>query len=77
MIKFQFIWNKTSNSQKKNDDKLQFEYPEEEEAPKPIRPASDAKGRVQDTELQKMSDQGKCLSMHQPYASLLIAGIKM
>lgn len=54
-----------------------FEYPEEEEAPKPIRPASDAKGRVQDTELQKMSDQGKCLSMHQPYASLLIAGIKI
>ena len=56
---------------------LQFEYPETEESPKTVRPAGDAKGRIQDTELQKMSDQGKCLSMHQPYASLLIAGIKM
>jgi len=53
-----------------------YENPEEEEAPKAVRPASDTKGRVQDSELQKMSDQGKCLSMHQPYASLLIAGIK-
>lgn len=34
------------------------------------------KVRVQDAELQKMSDPGKCLSMHQPYASLLVAGIK-
>ncbi|KAA0202439.1 hypothetical protein HAZT_HAZT001402 [Hyalella azteca] len=32
--------------------------------------------RLQDSELQEMSDQGKCLSMHQPWASLLIAGIK-
>lgn len=32
--------------------------------------------RVQDAELQKMSDPGKCLSLHQPYASLLVAGIK-
>ncbi len=32
--------------------------------------------RLQDAELQKMSDQGKCLSLHQPYASLLVAGIK-
>jgi len=54
-----------------------FEYPENEESPKTVRPAGDAKGRIQDTELQKMSDQGKCLSMHQPYASLLIAGIKI
>ncbi|EFX82942.1 hypothetical protein DAPPUDRAFT_315992 [Daphnia pulex] len=37
---------------------------------------SDEKVRVQDAELQKMSDSGKCLSMHQPYASLLVAGIK-
>ncbi|CAH0590071.1 unnamed protein product [Chrysodeixis includens] len=33
--------------------------------------------RVQDTELQEMSDTGRCLSMHQPWASLLIEGIKM
>lgn len=32
--------------------------------------------RLQNPELQEMSDQGKCLSMHQPWASLLIAGIK-
>ena len=32
--------------------------------------------RIQDVELQKMSDPGKCLSIHQPYASLLVAGIK-
>ncbi|KAI9556441.1 hypothetical protein GHT06_016229 [Daphnia sinensis] len=37
---------------------------------------NDEKVRVQDAELQKMSDPGKCLSMHQPYASLLVAGIK-
>ncbi|CAB3242411.1 unnamed protein product [Arctia plantaginis] len=33
--------------------------------------------RVQDTELQEMSDTGRCLSMHQPWASLLVEGIKM
>jgi hypothetical protein len=33
--------------------------------------------RVQDKEFQEMSDQRCCMSMHQPYASLLIAGIKM
>jgi len=55
-----------------------FEYPETEEAQKPARPLiAESKQRLQDAELQKMSDQGKCLSMHQPYASLLIAGIKM
>ncbi|XP_013776774.1 activating signal cointegrator 1-like [Limulus polyphemus] len=32
--------------------------------------------RIQDRELQEMSDDGKCLSMHQPWASLLIMGIK-
>ncbi|XP_063782427.1 activating signal cointegrator 1 isoform X2 [Pseudophryne corroboree] len=32
--------------------------------------------RLQDRELQEMSDQGMCLSMHQPWASLLVAGIK-
>jgi len=32
--------------------------------------------RVQDKELLEMSDQGKCMSMHQPWASLLVAGIK-
>lgn len=32
--------------------------------------------RLQDKEIQEMSDEGFCLSMHQPWASLLIAGIK-
>ncbi|EDO46391.1 predicted protein [Nematostella vectensis] len=32
--------------------------------------------RVQDRELQEMSDAGLCLSMHQPWASLLVLGIK-
>lgn len=33
--------------------------------------------RVQDKEFQEMSDMRCCLSMHQPWASLLVAGIKM
>lgn len=33
-------------------------------------------GRLQDKELQTMSDTGMCLSMHQPWASLLVHGIK-
>lgn len=33
--------------------------------------------RVQDSELQEMSDTGRCLSMHQPWASLLVEGIKL
>ncbi|CAH0713138.1 unnamed protein product, partial [Brenthis ino] len=33
--------------------------------------------RIQDLELLEMSDSGKCLSMHQPWASLLVEGIKM
>lgn len=32
--------------------------------------------RLQDAELQVMSDEGFALSMHQPWASLLVAGIK-
>ncbi|XP_072760457.1 activating signal cointegrator 1 [Anoplolepis gracilipes] len=32
--------------------------------------------RIQDKEYLEMSDQGLCLSMHQPYASLLVSGIK-
>lgn len=32
--------------------------------------------RLQDRELQEMSDGGWCLSMHQPWASLLVRGIK-
>ncbi|XP_061671308.1 activating signal cointegrator 1 isoform X2 [Syngnathoides biaculeatus] len=35
-----------------------------------------AKLRLQDKELQEMSDGGWCLSMHQPWASLLVKGIK-
>jgi len=33
--------------------------------------------RIQDKELMQMTDDGMCLSMHQPWASLLIRGIKM
>jgi hypothetical protein len=33
--------------------------------------------RVQDRELIEMLDEGYCLSMHQPWASLLAAGIKL
>lgn len=33
--------------------------------------------RIQDKEYLEMFDQGLCLSMHQPYASLLVAGIKI
>uniref|UniRef100_UPI00398F5225 activating signal cointegrator 1-like n=1 Tax=Pristiophorus japonicus TaxID=55135 RepID=UPI00398F5225 len=32
--------------------------------------------RIQDRELLEMSDEGMCLSMHQPWASLLVCGIK-
>lgn len=32
--------------------------------------------RLQDRELQEMKDEGCCLSMHQPWASLLVEGIK-
>lgn len=32
--------------------------------------------RLQDKELQEMADGGWCLSMHQPWASLLTRGIK-
>ncbi|XP_018401936.1 PREDICTED: activating signal cointegrator 1 [Cyphomyrmex costatus] len=32
--------------------------------------------RIQDKEYLEMFDQGLCLSMHQPYASLIVAGIK-
>lgn len=32
--------------------------------------------RVQDKELLEVSDLKKCISMHQPWASLLVAGIK-
>lgn len=32
--------------------------------------------RVQDKELLEIADQRCCMSMHQPYASLLVAGIK-
>ncbi|XP_076751440.1 activating signal cointegrator 1 [Xylocopa sonorina] len=35
------------------------------------------KNIIQDKEYLEMSDPGLCLSMHQPYASLLVAGIKI
>ncbi|XP_033116163.1 activating signal cointegrator 1-like [Anneissia japonica] len=49
--------------------------------PKPISNQSNVEStrsgqRIQDVELQKMSDEGNCLSMHQPWASLFVQGIK-
>ncbi|XP_076182818.1 activating signal cointegrator 1 isoform X2 [Ptiloglossa arizonensis] len=38
---------------------------------------SKMKNVIQDKEYLEMSDTGSCLSMHQPYASLLVAGIKI
>ena len=36
-----------------------------------------SKNRVQDDRLKEMFDEGTCLTMHQPWASLLIKGIKV
>lgn len=55
------------------------------QGPPPVSEASPAShrnttlrsSRIQDRELQEMSDEGMCMSMHQPWASLLVAGIKM
>ncbi|CAF1102543.1 unnamed protein product [Didymodactylos carnosus] len=33
--------------------------------------------RIQDKDLMEMYDDGQCLTMHQPWASLLVRGIKM
>merc|ERR1712150_265120 len=33
-------------------------------------------GRLQGAELQEMSDQGMCISVQQPWASLLVCGLK-
>ena len=38
---------------------------------------SGGSGRLQDKALQEMSDRGLCMSMHQPWASYLVAGIKI
>ncbi|XP_065576282.1 activating signal cointegrator 1-like [Artemia franciscana] len=43
---------------------------------KPLTGQKTPVSRLQDSDLQVMSDDGMCLSMHQPYASLLVAGIK-
>ncbi|XP_063984542.1 activating signal cointegrator 1 [Diachasmimorpha longicaudata] len=40
------------------------------------KPTESTTHRVQDKELLEMVDEGLCLSMHQPWASLLVAGIK-
>uniref|UniRef100_A0A8D8YRY8 Activating signal cointegrator 1 n=1 Tax=Cacopsylla melanoneura TaxID=428564 RepID=A0A8D8YRY8_9HEMI len=39
-------------------------------------PQSSLVGRVQDRGLQEMTDVGACLSIHQPWATLLVKGIK-
>ncbi|CAG5134909.1 unnamed protein product [Candidula unifasciata] len=42
-----------------------------------FHPVNSSSHRIQDKELQEISDEGMCMSMHQPWASLLVAGIKM
>ncbi|BFZ02095.1 hypothetical protein BsWGS_05134 [Bradybaena similaris] len=42
-----------------------------------FHPVNSSSHRIQDKELQEISDDGMCLSMHQPWASLLVTGIKM
>eukprot|EP00112_Aurelia_sp_Birch-Aquarium-sp1_P004748 Seg154.6 transcript_id=Seg154.6/GoldUCD/mRNA.D3Y31 product="Activating signal cointegrator 1" protein_id=Seg154.6/GoldUCD/D3Y31 len=44
----------------------------------PSNPKQNARSslRIQDDDIQKISDNGLCLSMHQPWASLLVMGIK-
>uniref|UniRef100_A0A0B6ZWX8 ASCH domain-containing protein n=2 Tax=Arion vulgaris TaxID=1028688 RepID=A0A0B6ZWX8_9EUPU len=42
-----------------------------------FNPSQSSSHRIQDKQLQEISDDGMCLSMHQPWASLLVAGIKM
>ena len=44
---------------------------------KDVKGAGGGVYRLQDRELQEMSDDGQCLSMHQPWASLLVLGIKV
>lgn len=39
--------------------------------------SSNTRNIIQDKEYLEMSDPGLCLSMHQPCASLLVAGIKV
>lgn len=43
---------------------------------KQAQPPERSRLRLQDAELQQMADGGWCLSMHQPWASLLVKGIK-
>ena len=43
----------------------------------PVQKKAGSSSRLQDKELQEMSDQGMCLSMHQPWASYLVKGIKI
>lgn len=43
---------------------------------KPLIQNNPGFSRVQDAELMLMADPGLCLSMHQPYASLLLLNIK-
>lgn len=54
--------------------------PDKEQKEWPAQPMHDGLervyNRVQDKELLEMQDMRQCLSMHQPWASLLVAGIK-
>ena len=44
---------------------------------KEVPPGEGKCQRVQDRELLEMSDDGLCLGIHQPWASLLVMGVKI
>ncbi|CAG0920428.1 unnamed protein product [Notodromas monacha] len=53
------------------------DFPEDEKMDKKRWLLEADVSRVQDRELMTMSDMGWCLSMHQPWATLLVAGVKL
>lgn len=65
MIVFQF-----------NDDSIKKIKRHPVDLKKPLTQHNQVLNRVQDTNLMIMVDPGLCLSMHQPYASLLLLNIK-
>jgi len=44
---------------------------------KKVKSSSKMSNRLQDDDLMLLSDHGMCMSMHQPWATLLVAGIKI
>jgi len=59
-----------------NDDAIKKIKRHNVDLKKPLVQNNPGFSRVQDAELMLMADPGLCLSMHQPYASLLLLNIK-